>query len=160
MRAITCSPGKGGWPGSSQEADSSDFGASFREEARFYGGNCISMFESHDTGRSLWGFIQDPHACACLPVLDPVQRVCSLARTRARLSVPCTLSYSSCSTDNISGSDSVIQKSVAYLAQTTQRLHPKLKCKRPQVPTGQTVCLAYLASAQPVLGNHRFVLQR
>ena len=43
------SPGKGGWPGSSQEADSSDFGASFREEARFFGGH-ISVFEPQVLG--------------------------------------------------------------------------------------------------------------
>ena len=61
--AITCSSGKGGRPGSSQEAeDSSDSGASFREEARFFGGNRIPMLESHDAGRSLWGLIQDSHA--------------------------------------------------------------------------------------------------
>ena len=47
--AITCSPGKGGRPGSSQEADSSDFGASFREEARFFGGH-ISVFEPQVLG--------------------------------------------------------------------------------------------------------------
>ena len=61
-RAITCSSGKGGRPGSSQEADSSDSEASFREEARFFGGNRIPMLESHDAGRSLWGLIQDSHA--------------------------------------------------------------------------------------------------
>ena len=64
-RAITCSLGKGGRPGSSQEADSSDSGASFRARSRggvFPGGNRIRMFESRDAGRSLWGLIQDSHA--------------------------------------------------------------------------------------------------
>ena len=75
----------------------------------------------------------------CLPALDPVQRVCSLARTRARLSVPCTLRHLSCSTSNTSDN---IKTTFGSEAQS------------PQVPIGQTVCLAYLASAQPVLGSH------
>ena len=62
-RATTCSSGKGGRPGSSsQEADSSDSGASFRGEARFLGGKRIFMLESHDAGRSLWGLTQDSRA--------------------------------------------------------------------------------------------------
>ena len=106
-RAITCSLGKGGRPGSSQEADSSDSGASFREEARFLagtvsacssrvmlGGPCGGSYRTHMQARP----------GVCLPALDPVQRVCSLARTRARLSVPCTLSHFSCSTYSTSGS--------------------------------------------------------
>ena len=70
--AITCSPGKGGRPGSSQEADSSDFGASFREEVRFLG-RYIPMLGSHVAGRSLWGAIQDSHlqtqSSVCLSAL-------------------------------------------------------------------------------------------
>ena len=70
--AVTCSSGKGGRPGSSQEADSSDFGASFREEVRFLG-RYIPMLGSHVAGRSLWGAIQDSHlqtqSSVCLSAL-------------------------------------------------------------------------------------------
>ena len=74
--AVTCSSGKGGRPGSSQEADSSDSGAPFREGARSYGGNRISIFESYDAGRSLWGLTQDSRA-------DKVWHVPSSARSSA-----------------------------------------------------------------------------
>ena len=106
--AVTCSSGKGGRPGSSQEADNSDFGASFREEARFLAETVFScssrMMLGGPCGGSHRTHVQTKSGM-CLPALDPVQRVCSLARTRARLSVPCTLCYFSCSTSRTSGSD-------------------------------------------------------
>jgi len=109
-RAVTCSSGKisqeAAWQ-ISQEADSSDSGASFREEARFLAGTAFSCSSRMMLGGPCGGSYRT-HMQAklgvCLPALDPVQRVCSLARTRARLSVPCTLRHSSCSTSNTSGS--------------------------------------------------------
>ena len=71
-RASTCSPGKGGRPGSGQEADSSDSGASFRGEARFFGRYSTLMFSSHGAGRSLWGTKMthmQTQSGVCLPAL-------------------------------------------------------------------------------------------
>ena len=153
MLAVTCFAWEGrvAWqqPGGGQQRFRSFLsrGSAFLRRAHF-------GVRATSAGRSLWGLTQDPHACACLSVFDPVQLVCSLARTGARLSVPCTLRHSSFNTANIPGSYFQRQSLGLTFSTDFDRAAPDQDGEQsPQVFTGQTVCLAHLSPSKPVLGS-------